>query len=67
MLNIYFNWYLCVSCRMHKNAGGYDLDNEFFINLATPCKWVSSTVCIFPWTMCLVVVLTLFVRFDGCK
>ncbi|CAN7018235.1 unnamed protein product [Brassica oleracea var. botrytis] len=28
---------------MHKNAGGYDLDNEFFINLATPCKWVSST------------------------
>nr|VDC59945.1 unnamed protein product [Brassica rapa] len=28
---------------MHKNAGGYNLDNEFFINLATPCKWVSST------------------------
>ncbi|KAF3553756.1 hypothetical protein F2Q69_00016823 [Brassica cretica] len=28
---------------MHTNAGGYDLDNEFFINLATPCKWVSST------------------------
>ncbi|CAN7126738.1 unnamed protein product [Brassica rapa subsp. narinosa] len=28
---------------MHTSAGGYDLDNEFFINLATPCKWVSST------------------------
>ncbi|WZZ49084.1 hypothetical protein YC2023_049191 [Brassica napus] len=28
---------------MHTNAGGYDLDNEFFIDLATPCKWVSST------------------------
>ncbi|KAH0874743.1 hypothetical protein HID58_072105, partial [Brassica napus] len=28
---------------MHINASGYDLDNEFFIDLATPCKWVSST------------------------
>lgn len=52
---------------MHTNAGGYDLDNEFFINLATPCKWVSSTVSLFPLTLCLVVVLTLFVGFDGCK
>uniref|UniRef100_A0A0D3CWS4 Ubiquitin-like protease family profile domain-containing protein n=1 Tax=Brassica oleracea var. oleracea TaxID=109376 RepID=A0A0D3CWS4_BRAOL len=33
----------CFTCKMHINASGYDLDNEFFIDLATPCKWVSST------------------------
>ncbi|CDY29761.1 BnaA01g19050D [Brassica napus] len=28
---------------LHINARGYDLDNEFFIDLGTPCKWVTST------------------------
>lgn len=32
-------------CRLHLNALGYDLENEFFIDLATPRKWVNSTVC----------------------
>ncbi|WZZ59812.1 hypothetical protein YC2023_059919 [Brassica napus] len=27
---------------LHINARGYDLENEFFINLATTCKWVTS-------------------------
>lgn len=31
--------------RTHLNVGGYDLDNQFFLGLATPRKWVSSTVC----------------------
>ncbi|KAF8109364.1 hypothetical protein N665_0097s0018 [Sinapis alba] len=29
---------------VHLNAGGYNLDNQFFLDLATPSKWVSSTV-----------------------
>lgn len=29
---------------MHYNAGGRDLDNEFFTDLATPRRWVFSTV-----------------------
>ncbi|KAF8092683.1 hypothetical protein N665_0405s0009 [Sinapis alba] len=28
---------------VHLNAGGYNLDNQFFLDLATPSKWVSST------------------------
>ncbi|CAN6905373.1 unnamed protein product [Brassica oleracea] len=28
---------------LHINARGYDLENEFFIDLGTPCKWVTST------------------------
>ncbi|CAN6893764.1 unnamed protein product [Brassica oleracea] len=28
---------------LHLNALGYDLENEFFIDLATPQKWVNST------------------------
>ena len=31
-------------CSMHMNAGGRDLDNEFFLQLATPGVWVNSTV-----------------------
>lgn len=39
---------ICFSCdRLHINARGYDLDNEFFIDLGTPCKWVTSTVSVF--------------------
>lgn len=30
---------------MHLGAGGHDLDNQFFLDLATPQKWVSSKVC----------------------
>ncbi|KAF8091400.1 hypothetical protein N665_0446s0019 [Sinapis alba] len=29
---------------VHLNAGGYNLDNQFFLDLATPSKWVSSMV-----------------------
>lgn len=29
---------------MHVDAGGRDLDNEFFLQLATPGVWVNSTV-----------------------
>lgn len=29
---------------MHCDAGGYDLKNKFFVDLATPQKWVTSTV-----------------------
>lgn len=29
---------------MHYNVGGRDLDNEFFTDLATPRRWVFSTV-----------------------
>ncbi|CAH8387923.1 unnamed protein product [Eruca vesicaria subsp. sativa] len=29
---------------IHFNAGGQNLDNQFFLELATPQKWVSSTV-----------------------
>ncbi|CAH8307023.1 unnamed protein product [Eruca vesicaria subsp. sativa] len=29
---------------LHLGAGKYDLDNEFFLELATPRKWVSSKV-----------------------
>ncbi|CAH8320136.1 unnamed protein product [Eruca vesicaria subsp. sativa] len=29
---------------IHLNAGGENLDNQFFLELATPQKWVSSTV-----------------------
>ncbi|KAF2577729.1 hypothetical protein F2Q70_00012399 [Brassica cretica] len=31
-----------VFARLHINARGYDLENEFFIDLATTCKWVTS-------------------------
>lgn len=31
-------------CRVHLGAGKYDLDNEFFLDLASPQKWVSSKV-----------------------
>lgn len=34
---------------MHVDAGGRDLDNEFFLQLATPGVWVNSTV--YPWTV----------------
>ncbi|KAF8117709.1 hypothetical protein N665_0008s0063 [Sinapis alba] len=29
---------------LHLNAGKYDLDNQFFLDLATPEKWVSTKV-----------------------
>lgn len=30
--------------RLHLNAGKFDLDNEFFLDLAAPQKWVSTQV-----------------------
>lgn len=30
--------------RLHLNAEKYDLDNEFFLDLAAPQKWVSTQV-----------------------
>ncbi|CAN6849311.1 unnamed protein product [Brassica oleracea] len=27
---------------LHLGAGKYDLDNQFFLDLATPCKWMST-------------------------
>lgn len=41
VIRVLFLWLI----RMHLNAGGRDLDNQFFLDLATPSKWVSSTVC----------------------
>ena len=35
-------------CSMHLDAGGRDLDNEFFLQLATPGVWVNSTVYSWP-------------------
>ncbi|WZZ26194.1 hypothetical protein YC2023_009595 [Brassica napus] len=30
------------SCRLHLNTGNYNLDNQFFLDLAAPRKWVST-------------------------
>src|SRR5690606_6675743 len=34
----------CFFCRLHLQTWGFDLDNNFFIELTTPTKWVSSMV-----------------------
>lgn len=31
-------------CRLHLGAQKYDLDNQFFLDLATPQKWVTTKV-----------------------
>ena len=30
--------------RLHLNAGKYDLENEFFLDLAASQKWVSTQI-----------------------
>lgn len=32
------------ACRVHLNAGNFDLDNQFFLELATSEEWVSTKV-----------------------
>lgn len=33
--------------RMHVGTPVCDMDNQFFLDLASPQKWVSSKVCVF--------------------